>query len=98
MIGATRTCDTLIKSQGAFSPLFIGVIGATEREVIVEQDRVTFSPLFIGVIGATFICGVENRLRKHAFSPLFIGVIGATQLQTTDEVKLIQLSVPYSSG
>ena len=39
----------------AFSPLFIGVIGATvDKDEAVIPVEFSFSPLFIGVIGATY--------------------------------------------
>ena len=63
----------------AFSPLFIGVIGATCcGPVKVGGYAITFSPLFIGVIGATQSCQVQSAYKHLTFSPLFIGVIGAT--------------------
>ena len=39
--------------NGTFSPLFIGVIGATSPASTLMVSMYTFSPLFIGVIGAT---------------------------------------------
>ena len=75
-------CNPLVlmwvaSSTRPFSPLFIGVIGATRLDCGAVHGDVAFSPLFIGVIGATI---VDRRLQEggNAFSPLIIGVIGAT--------------------
>ena len=70
--------QVLSGTDSTFSPLFIGVIGATSWQPTVELlDTVPFSPLFIGVIGATGR-GARPGADCGPFSPLFIGVIGAT--------------------
>ncbi len=80
-----------------FSPLFIGVIGATTRKYFKNRFSKSFSPLFIGVIGATEKILATNQ-PIPSFSPLFIGVIGATHTLPYAQPALGFLSVPYSSG
>ena len=57
----------------AFSPLFIGVIGATQDGGASIVFPKTFSPLFIGVIGATVRYVCQWALRICFQSPIHRG-------------------------
>ena len=61
-----------------FSPLFIGVISATDILLMMLLEGEAFSPLFIGVISATDDGEPQRQTVVGPFSPLFIGVISAT--------------------
>ena len=83
----------------SFSPLYIGVSGATKADVLkVGHHGSNFqSPLHRGE-WCNGLDPVEEDEPILSFSPLYIGVSGATRYDTKYSLKDSALSVPSTSG
>ena len=69
-----KDARVFLDRASAFSPLFIGVIGATERGVVTKDEASEpFSPLFIGVIGATYMAELDKVRSFNFQSPIHRG-------------------------
>ena len=85
--------------RGTFSPLYIGVSGATLHYPPLHPGvGYPFSPLYIGVSGATRRWDDVSELFGVTFSPLYIGVSGATVVPLLLYCAKAALSVPSTSG